>query len=249
MNREWLPHYSGFLDRELHIMVHGHTGVPLIAIPCQDAYCDNWENFQMPDTLADYIESGAIQLFTLDTVDKESWSDTYGDAWHRADVQERYFRYVTEEAVPYIREINGTDSLPIITGFSLGATHALLTFLRRPDLFEGVLALSGAYDAQYFFGSWMNETLYNNSPEHFMRNLPTDHPYIDLYNQKKIIVCVGQGRWEDEGRRSTAAMREIFNEKGINAWVDFWGYDVDHDWPWWRKEIRYFLPYLLGEEE
>ena len=27
--------------------------------------------------------------------------------------------------------------------------------------------------------------------------------------------------------------------------ADFWGYDVEHDWPWWKKQIRYFLPYLL----
>ena len=35
------------------------------------------------------------------------------------------------------------------------------------------------------------------------------------------------------------------NAKGIGAWCDFWGYDVEHDWPWWKKQIRYFLPYLL----
>ena len=40
-------------------------------------------------------------------------------------------------------------------------------------------------------------------------------------------------------------MREVLAAKGIHAWVDLWGYDVDHDWPWWKKQIRYFLPYLL----
>ncbi|MFC2478896.1 MAG: hypothetical protein ACFNQG_07695, partial [Treponema socranskii subsp. buccale] len=25
----------------------------------------------------------------------------------------------------------------------------------------------------------------------------------------------------------------LFYGKDIHAWVDFWGYDVDHDWDWW----------------
>ena len=62
------------------------------------------------------------------------------------------------------------------------------------------------------------------------------------------MLCVGQGRWEDEGRRTTAIMRDIFAGKGIHAWVDFWGHDVDHDWCWWKKQLRYFLPYVLGEQ-
>ena len=41
--------------------------------------CDNFENFGMIDVLQDYIDGGKIQLFSVDTVDKESWSDTWGD--------------------------------------------------------------------------------------------------------------------------------------------------------------------------
>ena len=38
----------------------------------------------------------------------------------------------------------------------------------------------------------------------------------------------------------------LLHDKGIHAWVDFWGYDCSHDWPWWYKQVVYFLPYLLG---
>ena len=151
-----------------------------------------------------------------------------------------------DEALPFIKEINGEQGIPITTGFSLGATHAAIVFLRRPDLFGGVLGCSGCYDAAYFWGNWLNGVLYDNSPVHFLANMPEDHPYVKLYNQRKIAICVGQGAWEDEGRRTAAILRDVFQKKGIHAWVDFWGYDVNHDWPWWRKQIRYFLPWLLG---
>ena len=60
---------------------------------------------------------------------------------------------------------------------------------------------------------------------------------------------MGQGAWEDEGRRTTAIMGDIFRDKGIRAWVDFWGHDVNHDWYWWKEQILYYLPYLLKEKE
>jgi esterase/lipase superfamily enzyme len=52
---------------------------------------------------------------------------------------------------------------------------------------------------------------------------------------------VGQGAWEAECIRDTRALQAILEAKGIPAWVDFWGYDVNHDWPWWRKMMPYFL--------
>ena len=136
----------------------------------------------------------------------------------------------------------------MVTGLSMGADHAAITFLRRPDLFAGMLALSGVYDADYFFDGFMNPTLYDNSPERFIPNLPADHPYIQMYNQRKIIFCVGQGSWEEDGVRTLRFLQSVFEQKGIRAWCDFWGYDVNHDWPWWFKQLRYFLPILLNRQ-
>ncbi|MDD6726958.1 MAG: esterase, partial [Lactimicrobium massiliense] len=32
--------------------------------------------------------------------------------------------------------------------------------------------------------------------------------------------------------------------KNIPAWVDFWGADVAHDWPWWRRQLPYYLNFV-----
>ena len=45
--------------------------------------------------------------------------------------------------------------------------------------------------------------------------------------------------------RTLENLDRIFREKGIHAWCDFWGYDVNHDWPWWYRQMRYFLPLFL----
>ena len=239
--------FSAPLAREMHLLVYGERGVPLLAFPCQDGMCDNWEGFQMPEELSDFIDSGRIRLFCVDTVDRESFSDRGGDPAHRADMQERYYRFIVDEVVPLIRQKNPEGGLPLVTGCSLGASHAAICFFRRPDLFGGVLGMSGCYDTVHFWDGWCNGTLYDNSPVHFLPNLPPDHPYPSIYNQRRIIFCAGQGRWEREAIRTTALLRDSLQQKGVAVWADFWGYDVDHDWPWWKKQIRYFLPFLLGE--
>ena len=43
-------------------------------------------------------------------------------------------------------------------------------------------------------------------------------------------------------------MGDVLYGKDIHAWVDFWGYDVDHDWDWWKKQFAYFLPFVLREQ-
>lgn len=245
MERKDMGWHSDRLGKWMNVRVYGHGGRPVLVFPTQDSMCDNFENFGMIDTLSVFLDSGVIQLFCVDTVDRESWSDAQGDKERRAARQEAYYQYVIEEVLPFIRAENPDGGAPVATGCSMGATHSVIVFFRRPELFSGVLGLSGVYDAKYFFDGWMDETLYDNSPTEFLANLPEDHPYIPIYNERKIILCVGQGQWEDEGRVTTARLRDIFEAKGIRAWVDFWGYDVDHDWPWWKKQIMYFLPYLL----
>ena len=241
---EW-THYSPVLDREMHMMVYGHDGIPVLAFPTQDGMCRQMEDFGVTDQIGDYLADGRIRLYVVDTVDTESWSARDVDPGWRTERQEQYFRYIVEQVVPLIRE--NSDRLPFTYGMSLGANPAAVTFLRRPDLFRGMLALSGVYDTDCFFGGYMDPVLYESSPERFLPNMPQDHPYINLYNHKKIVFCVGQGAWEEDGVRTLRYLQSVFQEKGIHAWCDFWGYDVNHDWPWWFKQTRYFLPFLLED--
>lgn len=62
--------------------------------------------------------------------------------------------------------------------------------------------------------------LYKNSPELFLENMPADHPYIRLYNQKKIVFCVGQGAWEYDGAQTLRNLKRIFDEKKLMLWCD-----------------------------
>ena len=74
------------------IKIYGEGGMPFLIFPTQDAMSDNFENFGMIETLADFIEGGRMKLYCVDTVDAETWSNVYGDKIWRAARQEAYYK-------------------------------------------------------------------------------------------------------------------------------------------------------------
>ncbi len=240
--------HSPALDREMEIKVYGRGGKPVLYIPCQNGRFFDFENFGMTDAWATYLEAGQATVFSVDTIDSETWSDKGGNPYSRIRRHEAWMRYLSEEVVPYIRDFcrgYGWQCDPGIMAFgcSLGATHAVNLYFRYPQFFDELLALSGVYNADFGFDGYMDDAVYLNSPVHYLPNMPDDHPYLALYRGHRAIICVGQGPWEMP--EDTRTLQRVLRQKGIPAWVDFWGYDVSHDWPWWFKQVKYFVPELL----
>ncbi len=249
MEIQYHKHYSGHLNREMEFKVYGHGGKPVMFIPCQGGRFFDFENFKMIDAWAKWIEEGRCTVYSIDCIDNESWAAKGADNRWRIENHERWYNYVVEEMVPTIRHMsglmNGYDQ-PIMTfGCSMGAQHAANLFFRRPDLFNAVFAISGIYDSEDAFGDYMDYLVYNNSPIHYLSNMPADHPYIEMYNNRKILIVVGQGKWEDILLESTRRLDRVLHSKGICAQFEYWGYDVDHDWPWWFKMVDTYLPQFL----
>ena len=88
--------------------------------------------------------------------------------------------------------------------------------------------------------------VYVNSPVDYMKGM-NDPWFLDQYRQNTLILCSGLGRWEENTIKDTLALKAIFAEKGIPVWIDFWGNDVDHDWPWWRVQMPFFLEELTRQ--
>ena len=250
METQYFKQYSPALGRDMEVKVYGHAGRPVLFIPCQNGRFFDFENFHMTDAWAPFIDAGQVMVFSIDTIDAETWSDENGDAYWRIRRYEQWIHFIVDELAPFMRDMvnarNGWDGYPGIIAFgcSLGATHAANLYFRFPGVFDGLLALSGIYTASYGFGSYMDEVVYRNSPVDYLAGMPSDHPYIAEYNKHRGIICVGQGAWEVP--ETTRRMAEICQEKGIQLWVDFWGYDCAHDWDWWYKQVAYFVPKLLG---
>ncbi len=166
--------------------------------------------------------------------------------WH-----EQWFSYICDEFIPRMyqihHELSHEDHIgkPILSGASMGGYHAVNFYLRRPDIFGGCLSLSGLFHAGYFFPNYNDETIYYNSPVDYLPHLHPYHPLVEQYRQGEIIICCGQGAWEDEAKEDARILKEQFERLQVDAWVDLWGEDVNHDWPWWLIQFPYFVERLV----
>ena len=244
MRIEYFKHYSSFLNRDMEFKVYGHGGRPVLFIPCQGGRFFDFESFKMIDYWAKWIEEGRCIVYSVDSIDNEAWAAQGADNRWRIENHERWYNYVVEELVPTIHSMSGVQGI-MTFGASMGAMHAANLFFRRPDLFDGVFAISGLYDSPEFFGDYCDDLVYNNCPVYYLANMPWDHHYIDMYNHRKIQIVVGQGKWEGPLIESTRRLDAVLRQKGIHAQVDYWGFDVDHDWPWWYKMVEHYVPQFL----
>ena len=247
MKVEYYKEFSSVLKRSMEFKVYGHKGKPCICFPTECGRFYDYENRGIIESMRWYIENGKIQLFCLDSLDSLSWLSNELQADKRMENQEKYFNYVLEEIVPKVFEINGSDSSNgIMTfGIALGAMHALNFVIRRPDIFNQVLALSGIYHSGFYIKKYADELSFLNSPLDSLEKMKSDHPYVELYKKARIFICVGHGFYEDECIKDTKALEVEFKRLGIKAYIDYWGYDKPHDWPSWLEQVPYFLYKIL----
>ena len=226
MEIRYEKHWSGYLGREMEFKIYGSCGKPVLFIPCQAGRFWDFESFHMIDHWARWIEEGKCMVYAIDTIDNEAWAAKGADNRWRIENHEKWYNYVVNEMVPTIRHISGMAN-------------------RRPDLLDSCFAISGLYDNKEFFGSYCDELVYANCPCLYLQNMPDDHYYKGIYNSQKSLIVCGQGAWEEPLLESTRWLDTVCAQKGIHTRFEYWGYDVNHDWPWWYKMVETYLPWFL----
>ena len=160
--------WSKHLNRDMTLKVYGHWGKPYIVFPCSRGRYFDYEGMGMIEALAGFIDAGKIKLFCVDSVDEESWYNYAVSPRERNARHEAYDRYIVQEVVPFIRHHCQSPQGRVMTnGCSMGAFHAVNFFLKHPDIFQGIIALSGLYrlDRTEFQLSALNlPGVYFNSP-------------------------------------------------------------------------------------
>jgi esterase/lipase superfamily enzyme len=242
MRREITSWYSPALRKEMPIAFYGHYGFAVLLIPTAAADYLEYERFHLIQSLEPIINSGKLRIFSIDSINKESWLNYQMEPAHKAIRHNDFNHYVFNEVVPFIRNATSNETFIYTCGASLGAFHAMNLFCKRPDILNGVIAMSGVYDLTEYTRGYWDEQVYYNSPMHYIPNL-TDPFYLDkLKASHHIHLCTGSGDFEDPD--SSRRFASILYSKGIWCDLDIWGNDIKHDWPTWRK----MLPYILNNK-
>lgn len=240
MKRELTSWFSPSLNKQMPIVSYGDFGFALLLVPTAAADYLEYERFQLMDHLAPFIDAGKVKVFSIDSINNDSWLNNNLDPKYKSIRHQQWNNYVYDELVPFIRNSTSQET-PIITcGASFGALHSMNLFLKRPDIINGTIAMSGVYDLSEYSKGHFDDDVYFNSPFHYMSNL-TDHNILEQIRQSKHIhILTGSGSYEDPA--ASGKFAKILYDKGIWYELDVWGEEWTHDWPTWRA----MLPHYLG---
>lgn len=224
----------------MEFKIFGKSGKPCLVFPSMMGAFYEFEDCGMVKAVEEYIENGKLCLICIQSNDLDSWC-LNNDEQTRILNHEQWFNYVCQELVPFVHSYLNTSVKLMSMGVSMGAFHAVNIALRHPELFDCVIGMSGIYRASIFLPNYKDQLVYFNSPIDYLSHLQADHPFAQAIKQLKVILCVGQGAFEEDCILDTKAMEKLLERFNIEHFVDYWGYDVNHDWYWWQKQ----LPYLL----
>lgn len=239
MKRELTSWYSPALQKEMPIAVYGNYGFALLLIPTAAADYLEYERFQLIDALAPQINAGKLKVFSVNSINNERWLNNNMAGEHKAIRHNQFNEYIYNEVVPFIRQNTSQETLIFVAGASFGALHSMNLFLKRPDLLNGVIAMSGVYDLTEYTKGYFDDQVYFNSPMHYIPNL-TDHNVLEqIRRTHHLHILTGSGEYEaPDAARDFAGV--LYN-KGINYELSVWGHEWKHDWPTWRAMLPAFI--------
>ena len=231
MQRDYIKEYSRSLGRDMELLHFGHAGRPLLVFPTSMGRFFQWEDFGLVGALSDFIDSGAIQLICVDSVDAESWYAKDRPPAERVARHLQYERYIVDEILPRLSET------PVAVGASFGALHAVLLAARQPTKIAGYIALSGAYDTSKWLDGYHDDNVYYTNLVEFLPGL-TDDAYLGPMraHHPKVIATGADDANVEDSRRVAGLLRS----KGIDVGLDIWP-GWAHDWPYWKDMMRRYL--------
>jgi esterase/lipase superfamily enzyme len=230
---------SPHLDKEMTINIYGHYGFAIMLFPSITDSADESEQNGMIDAIKPYLDKGKCRIFSVESVNHESWLNEKVSPEERSNRHFEYNNYIIEEVVPFIFSSCG-GPVPILTaGAKHGAYHAGNKYFRRPDLFYGVIAMSGIYNLQHYCGEYFDQNCYFNSPIHYLPNLHDEYWLSFLMNKHHVYLLSGSG--EDESPGNTDHLASILSQKGIPYRVCIWDDKWGHNWKTWNKMLAHVL--------
>lgn len=234
--------YSTRLEREITVARWGHVGVPVVVFPTAGGDATEIERWHLVDACSDLLASGAVKLYSLDSVNGRAMIEREGDAGRRSYILRQYFEFIRHELVPAIAVDSGGETGELIAvGASIGAFNALGCVAAFPDVFRAAVCMSGTFDLRRFLHGEPTSDFWEASPLHYLATLADGH--LDALRKRFVILASGEGANEDIGE-SWRTAHEL-GRLGIPNRVDSWGPSWPHDWPLWRAMLPRYLAELV----
>lgn len=242
MNREYHKWFSPSLQRDMELLIFGHAGDPILFFPTRTARFYDYENWQIIDALRRKIESGAIQVWCLDSIDNESFYAKNLLPSNRILRHLQYEKYVLNEVLSLVQLKNPHPTV-VTAGCSLGAWHAANLAFKYPHFFHKVVGLSGRYDLtitlEHFedlFEGYRDQNIYFNMPSQYIPFL-NDTAIIQKLRDLEIVFVVGE---KDVFLENNLTLSNALWHKNIWNALHLWDGE-SHKARYWRHMVQLYL--------
>lgn len=228
--KKWM---SPSLGRKMEMIVYGHSGTPVLALPTRGKKCDQWEEEGMIDSISFQIENGFNQIYCIDSIDEECLFNEKIDPTKRILRLEQFETYVMDEVVPFIGEHNPIEYL-ICAGVDMGGYHTVKLALKYPNEFGKAIGLSGVYDIRDLMDGYYGDDVYYNNPMDFVPNMNTQSLLDKIRDVDFRLVSFTDDPRQDQAVR----LADILRMKIIDANLDIWDMDAGDEWELWRQMLK-----------
>ncbi|MDO3693399.1 alpha/beta hydrolase-fold protein [Wenyingzhuangia sp. chi5] len=242
MKREYHKWYSPNLEKEMELLVFGHSGAKVLFFPPRMGRFFDYEDWGVIKALEEKIKEGHLQLFCIDSIDTETFYNVQDHPGHRIYRHCQYENYLLNEVFPLMHQVNNNPNV-ISAGCSLGAYHAVNIAMRHPNLFCKVVGMSGRYDLTvckgYFddlLGGYHNDFVYYHMPNQYLKNLD-DGALISDIKKLDIVLVIGKN---DLFLESNYELKTILDEKEISYQFHEWDGEA-HRAKYWRKMVAIYI--------
>ncbi|MEO0796823.1 MAG: alpha/beta hydrolase-fold protein [Verrucomicrobiota bacterium] len=241
IKREYHKWKSPRLEREMELLVFGHSGTKILMFPTAGGRFYQYEDLRIIDRLRDRIAEGHLQVYCLDAIDGESFYCWWAEPRGRIERHMKYEQYILEEVFPFMESQN--PGTPVISyGCSLGAFHASNIAFRHPHLFCKLCSFSGRFDLtthmngfRDLFDGYYDQDIYYHTPFHFVPNLK-EHRILEAIRRMDIQIVIGK---EDAFYKHNIAMSTSLRKKGIPHKLHTWGEEAHRGYYWRRMTSNY----------
>lgn len=241
MVRQYRKSHSSRLGREMEVLVFGHAGQPVVVFPTSGGRFYEFEDRGMIDALKNNIDAGLLQIWCVDSVDLESWYNKHAAPRQRIARHLQYEDYLINEVAPLIRQQSGKTAAEfpglMALGCSFGGYHAANIAFRHPEVFTGMISLSGIFDLSHFLDGYQDQNSYLNLPTYYLPNL-SDPWFLERFRCNRFVLATG---WDDQCLSQNRDLDRILSEKAIPHQLHVWEAHNSHDWPTWRRMVAEYL--------
>jgi esterase/lipase superfamily enzyme len=226
----------------MELLAFGDSGSPVLFFPTRMARFYDYEDWGVINALRGKIDAGAIQIYCIDSIDKESFYCKEISPTQKIKRHFEFEKYILSEVLPLIKSQNNHPDI-ISAGCSFGAYHAVNIAFRHPDLFKKVIGISGRYDLtvklEFFddlLDGYHDEDVYFHMPSKYLPNISNPH-LIDSLRRLDIILIVGK---EDAFLENNLFLSEQLSQKHIPNTLHLMEGEA-HKPKYWGELMRKYL--------